>query len=122
MSNIAIAVTANVSDVNAKAALLREQLRLVQSDVKSTASAMVKGGADASTLAPHLQEVASQADRLRTSLSALKTQAEGTGGAFSFLRERISLNNLENLRVRIADYTSLASGFGEALAAAFGVD
>lgn len=125
MTNLAVSVTADVTDLNSKLALAQSNLRAFNTETRSIADQMrAAGTAGSGALAPSLQAVTAQAAAARSEVARLKTQLEGTSSAASNFRERISLagKGLDSLRLRIADYTSLASKFGEVLVAGFAID
>lgn len=122
MSNLSVAITADVADLEAKLALARSALRDATAEMRSQATAARAAGATTSgTLAPALVTAAGAAAKAKAEVAALQGKLESAGGAASSFRERISLagKGLDSLRLRISEYTSLASKFGELLVVGF---
>lgn len=121
-SSLGVKITADVTDLNAKLALAQANFRQFSSQTRKVANDMVAAGQSGSAqMVPALEKSAAAAAAAKAQIAALSASLEGAGGAASSFKERISLagKGLDSLRLRIADYTSLASKFGELLVAGF---
>src|SRR5690348_7773473 len=121
-SSLSVKIGADVVDLQSKLAIANSNLRASSSEMRKLADQMrVAGQAGSSELMPGLQSAAAAAAKAKAAVAALNEQMAATGAVASSFKERISLagKGLDSLRLRIADYTSLASKFGELLLIGF---
>jgi hypothetical protein len=118
---LGVKISADVSSLQASLAIAKAEMQSFGREMNSLARQAAADGLTAD-LQSQLSATAAQFVAAQKNVHDLSNELEHAGGIASNFHERLTLSgkSLEEFRLRIADYTNLATGFGELLAVGFG--